>query len=164
MPCGPAEPTGFGPGVGAVPRCAVGCGRGAIFTWETEPGVTSGTGEAIATTGAAVTATALGSGTGVAGGAVGAAVGFGRGVGAAVGGTRIDAATYAAVGTLVGTVTGSGAGETAITACVGTGFGASELTGAGVGFGGAVGANFASSCRTRGCCGAERGCATGRVF
>lgn len=98
------------------------------------------------------------------GAAVGATVGRGRGVGAAVGGTRIVAARIAAVGTLVGTATGSGAGETAITACVGTGFGASEAAGAGVGFGGAVGANFASSCRTRGCGGAERGCATARVF
>lgn len=37
--------------------------------------------------------------------------------------------------------------------------GAAELTGAGVGLGGPLGVFFASSCRTRGCGGAERGCA-----
>lgn len=97
-----------------------------------------------------------GCGTGVAGLAVGAALG--RGDGAAVGGALIVTATVVA-GTLVGTCAGMGAGETAMTACVGIGLGASELTGAGVGFGGAVGANFESSCRTCGCGGAERGCA-----
>ena len=96
------------------------------------------------------------------GACVGATLGFGTG--AVVGGTRIAAAMTAAVGTLVGTVSGSGAGDTARIACVGTGFGASELSGAGVGFGGAVGANLASTCRTRGCGGAERGCASARAF
>lgn len=72
----------------------------------------------------------------------------------------LTAATFA--GALVGTAAGNGAGVTAIWACVGTGFGAEELTGAGVGFGAAVGANFASSWRTGGCGGAERGCAATR--
>lgn len=159
----------------ALPCC---CGRAAaIFTGPTEPGVVTGIGLDIAAIGAAVTAIAVGSGSGVAGGAFGAAVGCGCGVrgswvgatlgfgkGAVVGGMRIDTATTAAVGTLVGTVNGSGAGETAMTACVGTGLGASELSGAGVGFGGAVGANFESTCRTRGCGGADRGWASARVF
>jgi hypothetical protein len=48
-------------------------------------------------------------------------------------------------GAAVGTCSGSGAGDTAMTACVGIGFGALLLCGAGVGFGGAVGANFESS-------------------
>jgi hypothetical protein len=99
---------------------------------------------------------ALGTGCGVRGSCVGSAVGLG--MGAAVGGVLIATATLAA-GAAVGTCAGSGAGDTAITACVGIGFGASELSGAGVGFGGAVGANFASSCSTRGCGAAERGCA-----
>jgi hypothetical protein len=86
--------------------------------------------------------------------AVGIALGFG--CGAAVGGAlTLTATTFA--GTLVGTAAAMGAGVTAICAWVGMGFGADELTGAGVGFGGAVGANFASSCNTRGCGGAERG-------
>ncbi len=72
----------------------------------------------------------------------------------------LTAATFA--GAVVGTAAASGAGVTTICAWVGTGLGADELTGAGVGFGGAVGANFASSCTTRGCGGAERGCAATR--
>jgi pyruvate kinase len=133
--------------------------------------VAAGRGVAIVVIGGAVTAMTEGCGCGVAGGAVGALVGCGCGVrgacvgatlglgeGAAVGGTFIVTATVLA-GAAVGTCSGSGAGETAITACVGIGFGAAELSGAGVGFGGAVGANFASSCTTRGCGGAERGCA-----
>ncbi len=127
--------------------------------------------------GAALTAMTDGSGSGVAGGIVGAKVACGLGVwgacvgatlgfgtGAAVGGTFIDTATVVA-GAAVGTCSGIGAGETAITACVGMGLGALELSGAGVGFGGAVGANFESSCTTRGCGGADRGrAATTRGF
>ncbi len=98
---------------------------------------------------------AEGSGSGVLT-AFGAVVGTGRadgaevgtvlafGCGAAVGGTFTATAKMFA-GALVGTIGGSGAGETAICACVGTGLGAAELTGAGVGLGGAVGANFANS-------------------
>jgi hypothetical protein len=126
------------------------------------PGVVTGSGELNAVIGAGVTAIGEGEacGCGVCAATVGAALGFGAG--AAVGGGLIATATTAAVGTVVGTCAGRGAGETAITASVGMGFGASELSGAGVGFGGAVGANFASSCRTGGCGGAERGCDAAR--
>ncbi len=82
-----------------------------------------------------------------------------RGVG--VGGT-FTATDTAAAGALVGTCCGSGAAVTAMTACVGTGFGAGVRSGGGVGFGGAVGANFESSCTTRGCgtaCRCGAGCA-----
>jgi hypothetical protein len=119
------------------------------------PAVAAGTG--VAAIGGAVTAMTEGCGCGVAGGAVGALVGRGCGVrgacvgttlglgeGATVGGTFIVTATFVA-GADVGTCFGSGAGEAAMTACVGIGFGAAELSGAGVGLGGAVGANFASS-------------------
>lgn len=107
------------------------------------PGVASGAGEAaIALIGAAVTAITDGSGSGVAACGLGATLGLGSG--AAVGGTRMETAMVLA-GALVGTSAGMGAGETAITACVGTGLGADELSGAGVGFGGAVGAKCESS-------------------
>lgn len=172
-PLGPGEPIGFGPGVAAVPCC---CGLGcATLTCETMPGVATGAGDAAAI-GIGLTTMADGCGMGVAGLAVGAALrigcgvrgawlgtALGRGDGAAVGGALIVTATVVA-GAVVGTCAGIGAGETAMTACVGTGFGASELTGAGVGFGGAVGANFESSCRTCGCGGAERGCAAATGF
>ncbi len=142
---------GFGPGEGAVPCCG---GALAIFTCDTTPGVATGTADANASMGAAVTAIADGSGAGVRGTCVATADGLGEG--ADVGGTLIATAIVDA-GALVGTCSGSGAAVTEITACVGTGLGASEFTGAGVGFGGAVGANFASSCSTRGCDGASRG-------
>lgn len=101
---------------------------------------------------------AVGTGCGFFGAAVGAALGFGTG--AAVGGALMFAAMTVA-GIAVATAGGIVAGVTAISACVGTGFGASELSGAGVGFGGPFGLFFASSCSTRGCCGADRGCAAG---
>jgi len=131
VPRGPAEGAGRGPGLGATPFCR-GAGVAAIFTCDGRAGVYTGTGVVIATMGAAVAGIAVGCGIGVAAGAVGADVGRGRGAGARVGGTRIEAATLATLGTAVGTLSGIGAEETAI-------------TGAGVGFGGAVGANFASS-------------------
>jgi hypothetical protein len=117
-------------------------GAAAIFTVDGAPAVAAGTGVASAAMGAAVTWMTEGSGRGVCGVSVGTILGLGEG--AAVGGTFIVAATVVA-GAAVGTCSGIGAGEAAITACVGSGLGALELTGAGVGFGGAVGANFASS-------------------
>lgn len=62
-------------------------------------------------------------------------------------------------GTLVGTAAMIGSGVSAISGCVGCGLGAADASGAGVGLGAAVGANFASSWCTGGCGGAERGCA-----
>ncbi len=143
----------MGPGVALVPCC---CGAGcATLTFATMPGVATGAAEAIAIgNGLTAMAVGCGCGRGVCGTCV--ATAFGLGEGAALGGTFIDTATVAA-GMLVGTCAGIGAGETAITACVGFGLGASELTGTGVGLGGAVGANFESSWTTRGCGGAERG-------
>ncbi len=76
----------------------------------------------------------------------------GTGRGAAVGGTFVVTATAAAVGTLLGTDGGNGTGEATIASCVGCGLGAADASGAGVGFGGAVGANAESSCKTRGWC------------
>jgi hypothetical protein len=121
--------------------------------------------------GAAVASNADGCGAGVTSGGFGDAVACGCGVreaalgttlgfgnGAAVGGALMLTAAMRA-GTLVGTVAGIGAGLTAISACVGKGFGTAELSGAGVGFGGPLGEFFASSCTTRGCGGADRGCA-----
>ena len=128
----------------------------AIFTCEGTCAVAAGTGVPGAS-GAAVTAMTEGSGCGVsAGSGLGVRLGSGFGVNRGMGlgernATRADTVTGAAVGTC----TGSGAGETSIGAAVG----------GGVGFGGAVGANFASSWCTYGRAGAEclRGCDAART-
>jgi hypothetical protein len=153
-PCGPGEPRALGPGVGAVPLPGVACGCG-IFMRETVAAVANGLGVETACNGASVAEIDDGAGAGVTGAACGAAVGSGFCVGAtvgaaeglggaAVGGTFMLAAMTLA-GALVGAAGGIGAGVTANCACVGDGLGAEELTGAGVGFGGAVGAFFANS-------------------
>jgi len=139
------------------------------------PGVTSGSGLLMFWSGAWVASIAEGCGWGVAGGALGGAVrgaALGTGVcgaalGAGVAGRRLGttvgtAAATIWAGALVGTAGGTGAGVTLSCACVGTGLGSDELTGAGVGLGGALGAVFASSCSTRWCGGADRGSAANR--
>ena len=93
----------------------------------------------------------------------GTTLGFGTGVGAVVGGALTLTDTICE-GALVGTTGSSGAGLTANTACVGTGFGARLFCGAGVGFGGALGLNFESSCRANGRAAATRGFETGCCF
>lgn len=90
-------------------------------------------------------------------------LGLGAGVGAVVGGALMLTETICE-GTLVGATGSSGAGLTAKTACVGIGFGARLFSGAGVGFGGAFGLNFESSCRANGRAAAMRGFATGCCF
>jgi len=154
MPLGPGDPTAFGPGLAAPPCCVdgagnlVGPGLGTpgdglrIYTCGVIPGVTTACGVACAISGANVAAGAFGCWIFGTGRAVGAAVG--ACVGGAVGGARTVAATIRA-GTLVGTAAAIGSGVSAISGCVGCGFGAEDASGAGVGLGGAVGANFDSS-------------------
>ncbi len=166
---GPGDPRALGPGLAAPPCCVEGAGKrvgpglgtpGVGFRTcicDDKPGVTTACGVACAISGANVAAGALGCSTFGSGRAVGAEVG--ACVGGAVGGARTVAATTLA-GTLVGTAAMIGIGVRLISGCVGCGLGAADASGAGVGFGGAVGANLASSCRTRGCGGADLGCAT----
>lgn len=104
--------------------------------------MTTAWGFTAAISGAKVATGAFGCATFGTGRAVGAAVG--AWVGAAVGGTRTVAATTLA-GTVVGTAATIGIGVRLISGWVGCGFGAAEACGAGVGLGGAVGANLASS-------------------
>lgn len=164
-PRGPGDPSAFGPGFAAV-ACGPGLGAGAFvpgvgwtatWIWDGAPGVTTACGTGCALIGAAVASIADGCGAGVTGCGFAAWVGTGAGVrgadvttavgfgnGAVVGGAlMLTAATRA--GTEVGTAAAIGAGVTEICACVGSGLGAAELSGAGVGFGGPFGLFFASS-------------------
>ena len=166
---GPGDPSAVGPGLAAPPCCVEGAGKRVgpglgtpgvgfrICTWDDKPGVTTACGVAWAISGANVATGALGCAIFGTGRAVGAAVG--ACVGGAVAGTRTVAATTLA-GTVVGTAATTGIGVRLISGCVGCGFGAAEASGAGVGFGGAVGANLASSWRIRGWGCADLGCAT----
>jgi hypothetical protein len=162
----------LGPGLGAVPRvfataaAVVGLGLG---TPECVAGLVearaTGAGDAL---GAALARTAAGAIVGAALGTtaaalariVGAAVGTGglgerravatadgAGEGAAVGGVLSATASGAAVGTLIGAAGNSVLGATSYTFCVGWGLGCGRCCGIARGFGGAVGASRASSCR-----------------
>ena len=74
----------------------------------------------------------------------------GTGDGAAVGGGLMETATGPTVGTLAGAAGSSVVGRVSKMFAVGCGFGWGVCCGMGRGFGGAVGANRASSCRLTG--------------